>query len=67
MKGVAATRVVLLVTVFALGACGDQNEPVDVAATASEGLNLTRNPGHGVMTVSAVRGRGATCQRIRLG
>ena len=30
-------------------------------------LNVTRNPGHGVMCDSALRGRGATCQRTRLG
>ena len=30
-------------------------------------LNLTRNLGHGVMPDSVGRGRGATCQRIRLG
>jgi transposase-like protein len=31
------------------------------------GLNLPRFLGHGVMADSAVRGRGATCQRTRMG
>ena len=30
-------------------------------------MNVTRNPGHGVMCDSALRGCGATCQRTRLG
>lgn len=34
---------------------------------AGVGVNVTRNPGHGVMPDSVVRGRGAIGQRTRLG
>ena len=38
-----------------------------VTPTPLDTVNVTRNPGHGVMCDSALRGRGATCQRTRLG
>ena len=45
------------------------DSPIEVesAEVCEVVVMLTRFFGHGVMTDSAVRGRGATCQRIRLG
>ena len=39
----------------------------DVYSVTIPEVNVTRNPGHGVMCDSALRGCGATCQRTRLG
>jgi hypothetical protein len=67
---VGLTGVGLFVMVFVISVCwlGDERIWLLYAPWRSPRyLNLPRFLGHGVMADSAVRGRGATCQRTRMG
>lgn len=50
-----------------LGVLGAVSVGAQLYWASADPLKLTRGLGHGVMTDSVVRGRGATCQRIRTG